>query len=76
MKSGTAQSETNAVASVLDNANSALQDGSIGTMNAYPRKSTKNAQDKAQKAHFLSDSLIILLPHLPVVMIEHRPIVQ
>ena len=60
---GTAQSETKAVASVFDNANSCFHDGKIGTMNAYPRKSTRKAQDNAQKAHFFSVSFI--LPHPP-----------
>ena len=59
---GTAHNETKAVASVLERANCSLQEGRIGTMNAYPRKSTKKAADNAQNAHFLSLSLILLHP--------------
>ena len=57
---GTAHKETKAVASVLDRANSCFHEGRIGTMNAYPRKSTRNAAASAQNAQRFCESFIPL----------------
>ena len=59
---GTAHKETKAVASVFDRANSCFHEGKIGTMKAYPKKSTRNAHDNAQNAQRFSDSFILLHP--------------
>ena len=63
---GTAHKDTSAVASVFERANSCFHEGRIGTMNAYPRKSTTNAAANAQNAQRFCDSFIPLHPLLEV----------
>ena len=72
MNKGTAHKETRAVASVLERANSCFHEGRIGTMKAYPRKSTRNAADSAQNAQRFCESFIPPHPLLEVTRLHHQ----